>query len=323
MNKSIAIIAGEPNSISSEIIFKSWKLRNHFIHKPLFIIGSIRLLNLQKKKLKYKIKIKKINNEFKINDLKGEELPVYDIKYNQKKSFEIISNKSNKYIFKCFDVAIKLVKDKKILGFINCPVSKEHLFKNKYQGITEFLSKKTSKIGKEVMLIYSNELSVSPVTTHIPLSQVSKKISQHKIVKKVKIVDNFYKKIFNKKPNFAILGLNPHNYSLSKKSEEKEIINKAIKTLIKLKIKVRGPIPSDSSFVIFKKYKFDVIIGMYHDQVLTPFKALYNFKAINITLGLPYIRISPDHGVAENITGKGIANPRSLIESIKFFNYIN
>ena len=323
MNKSIAIIAGEPNSISSEIIFKSWKLKNYFIHKPLFVIGSIKLLNFQKKKLKYKIKIKKINNEFKINDLKGKELPVYDIKYNQKKSFEIISNKSNKYILKCFDVAIKLAQDKKILGFINCPVSKEHLFKNKYQGITEFLSKKTSKIGKEVMLIYNNELSVSPVTTHIPLSQVSKKINQHKIVKKVKIINNFYKKIFNKKPNFAILGLNPHNYSSSKKSEEKEIINKAIKTLIKLKIKVKGPIPSDSSFMIFKKYKFDVIIGMYHDQVLTPFKALYNFKAINITLGLPYIRISPDHGVAENITGKGIANPRSLIESIKFFNYIN
>ena len=92
---------------------------------------------------------------------------------------------------------------------------------------------------------------------------------------------------------------------------------------MKLKIKVTGPVASDSSFMIFKKYKFDVIIGMYHDQVLTPFKALYNFNAINITLGLPYIRISPDHGVAENITGKKIANPRSLIESIKFFNYIN
>ena len=323
MNKCIAIIAGEPNSISSEIIFKSWKLKNQFIHKPLFVIGSIRLLNLQRKKLKYQIKIKKINDRFRINDLKGGELPVYDIEYNQKKPFEKISNKSNKYIFKCFDAAIKFVKDKKILGFINCPISKEHLFKNKYQGITEFLSKKIGKIGNEVMLIYNKKLSTSPVTTHIPLSQVSKKISQYKIVKKVKIVNNFYKKIFNKKPNFAILGLNPHNFSLSKKSEEKEIINKAIKTLIKLKIKVTGPVAADSSFMIFKKYKFDVIIGMYHDQVLTPFKALYNFKAINITLGLPYIRISPDHGVAENITGKKIANPRSLIESIKFFNYIN
>ena len=88
-----------------------------------------------------------------------------------------------------------------------------------------------------------------------------------------------------------------------------------------MNIKVTGPIAPDSSFMISKKYKFDVIIGMYHDQVLTPFKALYNFSAINITLGLPYIRISPDHGVAENITGKRIANPNSLIESIKFFNY--
>ena len=98
MNKSIAIIAGEPNSISSEIIFKSWKLRNQFIHKPFFVIGSIKLLNLQKKKLKYKIKLKKIDDRFKINDLKGGELPVYDIEYIQKKPFEKISNKSNKYI---------------------------------------------------------------------------------------------------------------------------------------------------------------------------------------------------------------------------------
>ena len=323
MNKSIAIIAGEPNSISSEIIFKSWKLKNQFAHNPWFVIGSIRLLNLQKKKLKYQIKIKKIDTNFKINDLKGRELPVYDIAYSQKKPFEEISNKSNKYILKCFDAAIKFVKDKKIPGFINCPISKEYLFKNKYQGITEFLSSKTGKANNEVMLIYNKKLSVAPVTTHIPLSQVNKKINQYKIVKKVKIINNFYKKIFNKKPNFAILGLNPHNFSLSKKSEEKKIINKAIKNLIKLKIKVTGPVAPDSSFTIFKKYKFDVIIGMYHDQVLTPFKALYNFEAINITLGLPYIRISPDHGVAENIIGKKIANPRSLIESIKFFNYIN
>ena len=74
--------------------------------------------------------------------------------------------------------------------------------------------------------------------------------------------------------------------------------------------------------MLFKRYKLDVILGMYHDQVLSPFKALFKYDAINITLGLPYIRISPDHGVAENIVGKNIANPRSLIESIKFFNYI-
>ena len=322
MNKPIAIIAGEPNSISSEIIFKSWQLRKQYTHKPLFIIGSVQLLTLQKKKLHYQIKIRKIDNSFKISDLKSNELPVYDIDYKQKNSFEKISNKSNKYILKCFNQAIILAKSKKILGFINCPISKEFLFKGKNQGITEFLSKKSGKSGNEVMLIYNKKLSVSPITTHIPLKQVSSKIKKSNIINKVKIINSFYKKIFNKKPNFAILGLNPHNFSQSEKSEEKKIIYQAIKNLSKFKIKVSGPVPADSSFVIFKKYKFDVIIGMYHDQVLTPFKALFNYNAINITLGLPYIRISPDHGVAENIIGKKIANPKSLMESIKFFNYI-
>ena len=110
MSKPIAIVAGEPNSISSEIIFKSWKLRKKFIHKPFLVIGSIDLLNLQKKQLKYKIKMKKINGDFKKSDLMGRELPIYDIKYFQRKSFEKISDKSNKYIFKCFNLAIKLTR---------------------------------------------------------------------------------------------------------------------------------------------------------------------------------------------------------------------
>ena len=322
MSKPIAIIAGEPNSISSEIIFKSWKLRKKYIHKPFFIIGSFQLINLQMKQLKYKIKIKKINKHFNIRDLNEIELHVYDIDFTQKKPFEKISSKSNEYILSCFEMALKFVKDKKILGFINCPISKEYLFKNKYQGVTEFLSKKLSKKNNEVMLIYNKKLSVSPITTHIPINQVSKKINQYKIVKKVKIINNFYKKFLNKKPNFAILGLNPHNFSTSKKSEEKKIIIPAIKSFKKSKIKVIGPISPDSSFINSERKKFDVILGMYHDQVLTPFKALFKYDAINITLGLPFIRTSPDHGTAVDITGKNIANPKSLIESIKFFNLI-
>ena len=83
-----------------------------------------------------------------------------------------------------------------------------------------------------------------------------------------------------------------------------------------------GPIPPDTSFMLIKQYKLDVILGMYHDQVLAPFKALFEYDAINVTLGLPYIRTSPDHGIAKNIIGKKVANPKSLIESIKFFNHI-
>ncbi len=322
MKKPIAIIAGEPNSISSEIIFKSWKLKKKYKHKPFFVIGSVQLLNSQMKKLKYNIKIKKIDHDFKMKDLLKNKMPVFDIKYKQKKPFENLSTKSNKYILKCFDLASKLANKKKIVGFINCPISKEFLFKNKYQGVTDYLSKKENKKNDAVMLIFNNKLSVSPVTKHIPIDQVSKKINNLEIINTIKTINNFYKKYFYKKPNFALLGLNPHNYYSSKKSKSKRNIDKAIKKLKRQKINIKGPIASDTSFMIFNKYKFDVIIGMYHDQVLTPFKTLYKFKAINLTLGLPYIRVSPDHGIGRDIIGKKIANPESLIESIKFFNFI-
>ena len=323
MTKPIAIIAGEPNSISSEIIFKCWKQRKKFKHKPFIIIGSIRLLNLQKKKLKYQIQIKKIKNNFTKKDLFGKKLPVLDVDYYQKKPFRKPSSKSNEYIFKCFEIALKFINKKKFLGLINCPVAKEFLFQKKHQGITEFLAKKSKSKDREVMLIYNKKLAVSPLTTHIPLAMVSKKLNKSKIIKKIITINNFYKKFFKKKPRIAILGLNPHNHSYKKNSEENKSILPAIKIIKKMKIKIFGPISTDTSFMIYQKNKFDIIFGMYHDQVLTPFKALFKYDAINITLGLPYVRISPDHGIAKNIVGKKMANPNSLIEAIKFFNLIN
>ena len=221
MNKTLAIIAGEPNSISSEIIFKFWKLRKKFKHKPLFIIGNLKLLKLQNKKLNHKISFKEIKFEFKKKDLIGNKLPVYNVEYSQKKPFQKISSKSNKYILNCFDIALKLCKKKKILGLINCPVAKEFLFKKKDIGITEYLSKKSKSKNSEVMLIYNKKLSVSPFTTHIPLSKVKSKLNKNKIIKKIKTINNFYIKHFNKKPKIAVLGLN-HIISLTEKTMKKK-----------------------------------------------------------------------------------------------------
>ena len=117
MKKFIAIIAGEPNSISSEIIFKFWKKRKLYNYKSFFVIGNIQLLNLQKKKLKYQIKIKKINNFINLKKINKNELSVYDVKYKQKKPFEKLTSKSNNYIFKCFDIAADLIKKKKNYWF--------------------------------------------------------------------------------------------------------------------------------------------------------------------------------------------------------------
>ena len=116
------------------------------------------------------------------------------------------------------------------------------------------------------------------------------------------------------------MGLNPHNFTSQKSNEEKKIIIPAIKKIKKTGIKITGPISPDTSFVEYKKNKFDVIFGMYHDQVLAPYETLFKYNAINITLGLPFIRVSPDHGTAINLVGKKISDPTSLIVSVKFFN---
>ena len=319
MIKPVAIIAGEPNSISSEIIFKAWQQRKKYSHKPFFVIGSVKLLNLQKKKLNYKFAIKEVKKKFYANDLMGKELPVLNINYFQKKPFENISNKSNRYIFECFNSAVNLINEKKINGIINCPISKESLLTNKHKGITEFLAKKSKVLGNEVMLIYNKKFAVSPITTHIPIREIIGELNKNKIVKKISIINKFYKDNFKLYPKFGVLGLNPHNFSYLK-SEEKNIIYPAIKMLKRMKIKVIGPVAPDTAFTFFKKKKIDIAIGMYHDQILSPYKTIYGYDAINITLGLPYIRVSPDHGVAEDIVGKNIANPTSLIKSIQFFN---
>ena len=130
------------------------------------------------------------------------------------------------------------------------------------------------------------------------------------------------KPLKGKIPKIAITGLNPHCESIKDKNEEKKIINPAIKSLSKKKIKIFGPFAADTLFIKKNVKKFDVIIGMYHDQVLTPIKTLYEFKAINITLGLPFIRVSPDHGPNNQMLGQNKSDPTSLQEALKFVNKI-
>ena len=171
------------------------------------------------------------------------------------------------------------------------------------------------------MIIFNKKLSVCPITTHIKLKDVSKNLTKKIIYEKVKTINKLYKDKFGFKPKIGILGLNPHNYELRNNSEEKKIILPAIKKLQKKGIKVKGPLSGDTAFL--KSKNFHILVGMYHDQVLSPYKALYNFDAINITAGLPYVRISPDHGTGRDIIKKNMANPMSLIEAIKFFNKFN
>ena len=321
MKRSIIIILGEPNSISSEIFLKSLnyikKTKLNFI-----IIGNYSLLEKQANYLDFKINVKFKLSE--INSLENVKFNFINVDYKQSKPFNLKTNNSDTFVKKCFEHAVILLKKKLAIGLINLPINKSKFTKNKYKGITEYIADKTNNRNKENMLLFNENFSVLPLTTHIPLKKVYKEISYKKIEKACKNINNFYlKTIKRKKFKIGILGLNPHNGENGYiGNEEKKIIIPAINKL-KKNYPIIGPLSPDTSFLQREKLKIDVLIGHYHDQILTTFKTKFDFNAINITIGLPFIRISPDHGIGTGIIGKGIANPKSFKKAVKFFSKYN
>ena len=318
MKDSILIVHGEPNSIFLEIFLKSLRLKK--IKNPIILISSKQILRKQMKLLNFKKKINQIDpNKLNFTKLNNNSINLINIDYDQKRGFQKISVKSNKFIKDSFEMAFKIIKKEKITKFINGPISKKHFLKRKYLGITEYISNKF-KIKNTCMLIFNKNLSVCPVTTHLPLKLVPNKINKKKLKNKIVLINNFYKNILNKKPTIAVLGLNPHCESILKYNEDIKIIQPVVKKMSKSGYFLTGPIPSDTAFLKDVRKKYDVIIGMYHDQVLTPIKTIFEYDAINITLGLPFLRISPDHGPNEKMMGQNLSNPLSLIKAIKFLD---
>ena len=313
----ILMVGGEPNSVFLELFFKVIKKKT--IKSPIILISSKKILNLQMTNLNFKKKIKLLDiNKIDKYKLNNKTINLIDVNYDQNKAFEKISKKSKGFIENSFKLAFRLIKNNGINKFINGPISKEAFLNHRFLGITEYISNKFST-KNTCMLIYNKDLSVCPITTHLPLKLVTKEIKGKLISDKVSLINNFYIKRFNMKPKIAILGLNPHCESVHKFNEDEKIIKPLIKRL-KNKFNISGPYPADTIFLKDNRKNFDVIIGMYHDQVLTPLKTLYEYDAINITLGLPFIRISPDHGPNVNMLGKNLSNPLSLLNAIKFLD---
>ena len=189
--KPIIIVAGEPNSIFFELFFK---VINRKIRSPIILIASKKIIINQAKILKKKISFN-ITNEFEIiktkNNLK--KINLIDVHFTQTSGFNKITSRSNHYISSCFDVAMKLLKNKVSDKFINGPISKKTFLKNRYNGITEYLAKKTNT-KKFAMIIHNKNLSVCPLTTHLPIKYVSNNINKLEIIDKVKLIDSFWKK---------------------------------------------------------------------------------------------------------------------------------
>ena len=319
MKNKIIIFSGDPNSVNSEIIKKVWQKLESSVKKRVYFISNYNLLKKQFKKLNYSFNAIRVNNLNEANKETKIKIINVNLKFND--PFKVPATEASRYVLNSLNLAHKFGLRKDVKGIINCPIDKK-LLKKKKSGVTEFFARKCGiKNNSEVMLIWNKSFAVSPLTTHIDIKDISKNIKSFKIENKIKTISNWYKKNFKRKAKIGVLGLNPHNAELRNSSEEIKTIIPAILKLKKLKFNVSGPYVSDTFFI--KDYKkFDVVIGMFHDQVLSPFKTLFKYDAVNLTLGLKYLRLSPDHGTAIKLLGKKKANPNSLMKCIYFIRKI-
>tara|TARA_B100001093_G_scaffold412697_1_gene402408 strand:+ start:62 stop:1024 length:963 start_codon:yes stop_codon:yes gene_type:complete len=315
--KPIILIAGEPNSIFFEIFFKAIKFRS--FKSPLILICCKKILLNQMKKNKFKKKLNIIDlDKLKKYDFNNNNLNLINVEC-QKLNKNFTTKLINQYLENSFRIALKLLDKKFSYKLINGPINKKSFLNKKFLGITEYISSRY-KSKKTAMLIYNKSLSVCPVTTHLPIKLVSKYVTKKLIEEKIDIIDNFFKKKFNYKPKIAVTGLNPHCESILKFNEDDKIVSKAVISQKKRGIYVSGPYSADTIFLKKNRNKYNVILGMYHDQVLAPIKTLCEFDAINITMGLPFLRITPDHGPNEKMLGKNVSNPISLINALNFLD---
>ncbi len=313
--KKILIIHGEPKSINIEIILKTFNTLKATLRDKIILIGDPNLIQKSLKK-QNKIKINKVKS---LNEFKSKKLNILHVNLEHLNSTKSDILKIRRYVIRSFEIAHNFAVKHRSIGLINCPIDKKTIFNLQKIGVTEYLAKKNRVNGFENMMIYNKFNSVVPLTTHLRIKEVSKSITLKILIRKLSSLNRNYHKLFKIKPVIKVLGLNPHNDEYRKNSEEKKIIIPAIKKLKKSGLKITGPISADTAFMD-KPQKNQVIVGMYHDQVLTPFKTIYGWDAINITLGLKYLRVSPDHGVGKNIIGLNKANPESLIKCVLFLD---
>lgn len=221
--------------------------------------------------------------------------------------------------FKALESAVKDLKANKIDFLVTMPIDKKSIHGGSFPfpGHTEYLAQSFDN-AKTLMLMVHDEMRVGVVTGHIPLSEVSEKLTKELIVEKIKVMDKTLRRDFNiEKPRIAVLGLNPHsgdNGLLGK--EDAEVIEPAVKSFNKDHTMVMGPFSPDGFFGSGHFARFDGILAMYHDQGLIPFKLHAGFEGVNFTAGLPEVRISPDHGVAYDLAGKGRADLDSVRNAI-------
>ncbi len=307
---------GDPAGIGGECSILAWQQREIHQLTPFFLIDNIERLQI----IAPNVSFVKIDTPDQALDIFTQAIPVLHLDLPQTSIAGQLNAHNGKAVIESIRMAVALALDNQISAVVTNPIHKAALYDIGFDfaGHTEYLGSLCNN-AQSVMMLATRELRVVPLTVHHAIKDIPNMLTQDLIFEKIKIVYHDLKEKFGmKNPRIAVSGLNPHaGEGGAMGDEEINIIAPAIEKLKFQGMHITGPHSADTLFHAEARIHYDVAICMYHDQALIPIKTLDFHGGVNVTLGLPIIRTSPDHGTALDIAGKGLANPSSLIAAIK------
>lgn len=325
-NTPLAVTMGDPAGIGLELTIAAWLSRRREGLAPFLVYGAADALAARADATGQKIAIIRLNDPAEAVAQFDAGLPVIDISLAARAQPGVADAANGPAVIQAIEEAVRATVSGATRAVVTNPIAKSVLYEAgfAFAGHTEFLADLARRLvpnapSQPVMMIASAELNVVPLTIHIPLAQVASAISRELIVATVRIMASGLQRDFGiERPRIAVTGLNPHaGEDGAMGLEDTEIIAPAIAGLRKEGYAVTGPHPADTLFHAAKRMTYDAVLAMYHDQALIPVKTLAFDSGVNVTLGLPFVRTSPDHGTAFDIAGKGVASPASLIAALQ------
>ncbi|WP_237154954.1 4-hydroxythreonine-4-phosphate dehydrogenase PdxA [Oryzibacter oryziterrae] len=321
----LAISAGEPAGIGVEIVARAWSARGDAALPPFYLVGDEQQARARLSHLGLDLPVAVVTPGAAANAF-STALPLVQVGPSLTDRPGVLAPETAASTIAWIETAVLHVRDGLAGALVTAPIQKSQLYAAgfTFPGHTEFLGELAGKLwpgvpNQPVMMLAGPDLSTVPVTVHIPLADVSKTLTREMIVSIGQIVDRDLRQRFGlATPRLSVAGLNPHaGESGTMGREDQDIVAPAVADLQARGIDASGPWPSDTLFHGRARRRYDVVLAMYHDQALIPVKTIAFDETVNVTLGLPFIRTSPDHGTALDIAGKGIANPDSMIAAIR------
>ncbi|HEY8381075.1 MAG TPA: 4-hydroxythreonine-4-phosphate dehydrogenase PdxA [Microvirga sp.] len=322
--KPLALTQGDPAGIGPELALRAWLARAEADLPPFGILGDPHQLSALARTLGWTVPIREVSPE-DIGAWYPNALPVLPLS----RQVEAIPGRPDPATapatIEAIERAVALARTGAVAALVTNPIAKHVLYDAgfRHPGHTEFLAALAVEPGAEaphpVMMLWSEAMAVVPVTVHIPLAEVPGALTTDLILRTARIVARDLTGRFGVlAPRLSLAGLNPHaGESGALGAEDDAVIRPAVEQLRREGLSVEGPLPADTLFHARARSRYDAVLAMYHDQALIPIKTIAFDEAVNVTLGLPFVRTSPDHGTAFDIAGRGIARPDSLIQAIR------